>query len=52
MSFGAFGVDGGRLQPLVSRDDFALEYRHLPVGDAINDMLTLLRARDLSPARK
>jgi hypothetical protein len=42
--FGAFGIKSDRLMPLAARDDFAPEYRNVAVADAVESMMTTLRA--------
>lgn len=41
--YGVFEVDRGRIEPLMSREDFAPEYRGLSLQDAEHSMLAILR---------
>lgn len=43
--FGAFGIKSDKLMPLAVRDDFAPEYRNVAVADAVDSMMTTLRAQ-------
>jgi hypothetical protein len=43
--FGIFSVEDGRVNPLMSREDFAPEYRGRDYREAVESMLIVLRAR-------
>lgn len=45
MFLGAFSIVDGRIVPLFGGEDFAPEYRNLTLSEAIESMLTILRAR-------
>jgi hypothetical protein len=41
--YGVFEVENGVLKPLMSREDFAPDYRGRPLHDAVQSMLAVLR---------
>jgi hypothetical protein len=43
--FGIFSIEGGRLNPLMTRPDFAQDYRGVEYDAAVESMLSVLRAR-------
>jgi hypothetical protein len=47
--FGAFGIVEGRLIPLMQREDFAEDYRNMPVSAAIRSMTAILQSKGASP---
>jgi hypothetical protein len=41
--FGVFEIENGVLKPLMSREDFALDYRGKPLRDAVQSMVAVLQ---------
>jgi hypothetical protein len=46
MFLGAFAIEDDKVTPLMVRDDYAPDYRHIPLAEATERMKTILRQQD------